>query len=57
MELVVAHVMAMETGCPIANMGIWEGCIVLGQGEVRGIRGVGCIRDVEVGREHGAFIS
>ena len=30
MELVVAHTMAMETGCPIVYMGIRKGFIVLG---------------------------
>ena len=56
-ELVMAHVVEMETGSPVAYMGVWERFIVLGQGKVWRVRGAGFIGDVEVGREHGAFIS
>ena len=54
-ELVVAHLMAMETGSPISYVRVWERFIVLGQGKIGGIRGVWVIQDMEVGWEHRAL--
>ena len=48
MEFVVAHVMAMETGGPVPHMGVQEWFIILSQGKVRGIRGMGFFRDMKV---------
>ena len=56
-ELIMAHAMAVETGSPVAYMGVRKGFIVLGQGKVRGVRGAGFIRDMEVGSKHGTLIS
>ena len=39
-ELIMAHVMAVETGSPISYMGVKEGFIILCQGEVRGVGGM-----------------
>ena len=33
-ELIVAHPVAMETGCPVAYVRVWERLIVLGQGQI-----------------------
>ena len=57
MELVVAHVMAMETSSPIMYVGVQEEFIILSNGKIWRIRGTGFIRNVEVGRECGVFIS
>ena len=57
MELIMAHVMAMEASGPIVYMGVGEGFSILGQGKVGEIRGVRAVRDVEVGREHRTLIS
>ena len=32
MELVMAHLMAMETGGPVSYMRVWKGFIILGYG-------------------------
>ena len=38
-ELIMAHVMAVETGSPISYMGVKEGFIILCQDEIRGVGG------------------
>ena len=55
MELIMAHPVAVETGRPISYMRIWERFIVLGQGQIRGVRGAWVVRDMEVGWECGAL--
>ena len=57
MEFVVTHLMAMETCSPVSHMGIKERFVVLGQGEVQGVRGMRVVRDVESGRKSRALIS
>ena len=56
-ELIMAHSVAVKAGCPVAYVIVRERFIVLGQGQVRGVRGVWVIRDVEGGQEHRALHS
>ena len=51
----MAHPVAMKAGRLVAYVIVWERFIVLGHGQVRGVRGAWIIRDVEGGRERGAF--
>ena len=54
-ELVMAHPMAVETGRPVSYMRVWERLIVLGQGQIRGVRGAWVVGDMEGGRQCGAL--
>ena len=54
-ELIMARPVAMKAGSPVAYVIIWERFIVLGQGQVRGVRGAWVVRDMEGGRERRAF--
>ena len=54
-ELIMAHLMAMETSGPISYVRVGERFIVLSQGQVQGVRGAWVIRDVEIGWEHSTF--
>ena len=53
----MAHPVAMKAGRPVAYVIVREGFIVLGHGQVRGVRGAWVVRDVEGGRERGALRS
>ena len=35
MEFIVTRPVAVETGCPVSYMRVWERFIVLGQGQIR----------------------
>ena len=50
-ELIMAHPVAMKAGSPVAYVIVRERFIVLGQGQVWGVRGAWVVRDVEGGRE------
>ena len=54
-ELIMAHPVAMETGCPVSYMRVWERLVVLGQGQIWGVRGAWVVGDMEIGRECGNF--
>ena len=54
-ELIMAHPVAMKAGRPVAYVIVRERFIVLGHGQVRGVRGAWVVRDVEGGREHRAL--
>ena len=54
-ELIMAHPVAMKAGCPVAYVIVQERFIVLGHGQVRGVRGAWVVRDVEGGRERRAL--
>ena len=54
-ELIMAHLMAMEASGPISYVRVGERFIVLSQGQIWGVRGARVIRDVEIGWEHRAF--
>ena len=56
-ELIVAHPVAMKAGCPVAYVGVWEGFIILGQGQIRGVRRAWMVRDMEIGRKCGGVSS
>ena len=56
-ELIMAHPVAMETGSPVAYVRLQEWFIVLGYGKIRGVQGLWVIRDVDIGRKHGALCS
>ena len=56
-ELIMAHPVAMKAGCPVVDVGVWEGFIVLGQGQIRGVRRAWMVRDMEIGRECGGVSS
>ena len=51
----MAHPVAMKAGHPVAYVRVWERFIILGQSQVRGVRGARAARDVEGGRECGAL--
>ena len=55
MEFVMAHPVAVETGRPVSYMRVGERLIVLGQGQIRGVRGAWVVRDMEGGWECRAF--
>ena len=54
-ELIMAHPVAMKTGRPVSYMRVWERLVVLGQGQIWGIRGAWMVGDMETGQECGAF--
>ena len=54
-ELIMAHPVAVEAGCPVSYMKVWERLVVLGQGQIWGVRGTWVVRDVEGGRERRAL--
>ena len=54
-ELVMAHPVAVETGRPVSYMRVWERLIVLGQGQIWGVRGAWVVGDMKGGRECGTF--
>ena len=54
-ELVMTHSVAMKAGRPVAYVMVRERFVVLGQSQVRGVRRVWVVRDVEGGRERGAL--
>ena len=55
MEFIVAHPVAVETGRPVLYVRVWERLIVLGQGQIRGVRGAWVVGDMEIGQECGAL--
>ena len=57
MEFIVAHPVAVETGRPGLYMRVWERLIILGQGQIRGVRGAWVVGDMKIGRECGALSS
>ena len=56
-ELIMAHPVAMKAGRPVVYVIVRERFIVLGQGQVRGVRGAWVVRDVEGGQERRALRS
>ena len=54
-ELIMTHSVTMKAGRPVAYVIVRERFIVLGQGQVRGVRGAWVVRDVESGRERRAL--
>ena len=54
-ELIMAHSVAVKASSPVTNVIVREWFIVLGQGQVRGVRGVWVVRDVEGGWERRAL--
>lgn len=52
----MAHVVTLETGCPVPEVGVLEGYVVLGDSQVWGGRKLWGITNVEVGRKSGTFI-
>ena len=51
----MAHSVAVEAGRPVSYMRVWERLIILGQGQVWGIRGAWMVGDMKGGRECGTF--
>ena len=56
-ELIMAHPVTMKAGSPVTNVKVRERFIVLGQGQIWGVRGTRVVGDVEGGREHRALRS
>ena len=54
-ELIVAHSVAVETGRPVSYMRVWEGLVVLGQGQIWGVGGAWMVGDMEGGGQSGAL--
>ena len=54
-ELIMTHPVTMKAGRPVAYVIVRERFIILGQGQVRRVRGAWVVRDVESGRERRAL--
>ena len=55
MEFIVAHPVAVETGRPVSYLRVWKRLVILGQGQIWGVRGARVVGDMEIGWECGAL--